>query len=593
MRNKFFYIKKLILISPVNFFTICLLLVVEMGILSFTVLSLVPLVDYILDPSFTNKSRITEIFLSFLAFLDIKPSFFIVSFFFITLQLLKATITIFLEYSILKFKYDVLRKINTETLQLLLNSNWNFFTEINYGYLTNTFVKEINNIGNAVGQLARMFASFIKFFMYLVIPLYINFEITASIILLIALVILPVLKFSSPLSYKFGKLNTQTANYMMSAFSEILQSLKFILINSRSKFFKDNFINAFNLHVNATFKQQLLAAGINSLFQPIGILLIIIVFGIFASRGIILSEVIAIFYSLISVVSATNALIGINISINNFIPSYDQLDDIINKAKKFQRESAVIVFEKLNREIKFDNVTFGYNLNTNIINNISIQVRNNSLISIIGRSGSGKSTLMDLLTGLLKPTSGQILVDGIDLEKININTFREKLGYVNQETTLFDTTILNNLQWVSSTKFTIDEIWQSLEFANLKNFIKNLPNGLNTSIGERGVQLSGGQRQRLSLARAFLKKPKILILDEATSSLDSLSEAEIQKSISFIKKNTDATIIVIAHRLSTVKYSDKILVIDEGMLIEEGTYNSLKNNKDSHFNKMLKNQIIN
>ena len=112
-------------------------------------------------------------------------------------------------------------------------------------------------------------------------------------------------------------------------------------------------------------------------------------------------------------------------------------------------------------------------------------------------------------------------------------------------------------------------------------------------MGERGVQLSGGQRQRLSLARAFLKKPKILILDEATSSLDSLSEAEIQKSISFIKKNTDATVIVIAHRLSTVKYSDNILVIDEGMLIEEGTYNSLKNNKDSHFNKMLKNQIIN
>ena len=145
---------------------------------------------------------------------------------------------------------------------------------------------------------------------------------------------------------------------------------------------------------------------------------------------------------------------------------------------------------------------------------------------------------------------------------------------------------------MSPKHFSVSEIWESLELANIKSFVEELPDGLETKIGERGVQLSGGQRQRLSLARAFLKKPQILILDEATSSLDSLSEDEIQKSIIRIQKNNNVTVIIIAHRLSTVKNSDKILVIDRGELLEQGTYESLKNNKNSNFNKMLINQLI-
>lgn len=592
MEKKFSYIKSLILISPLNFSFICFLLVIEIGILSFAVLSLVPLVDLIIDPTLSNKSRITDIIVNFLGYINVNPGFLIFSTFFVIFQILKALITIFINYSILKFKYDVLRKINHDTLNLILNSNWNFFSEIDYGYLTNTFVKEITNIGNTVGQLAKMFAAFTQFFIYLSIPLLINFNLTITIILLICITLIPILKFSGPLSYKFGKENTKTANYMMSSLSEILKSLKFIIVNSRTNFFKKDFINKFNLHVNATLKSQILATTVNSFFQPVGILVIIIVFGFFMSKGIILSEVAAIFYSLISIVSATNTLIGINININNFIPSIDQLNDILEKSKLFQKKNGTIQFNKLKNKIEFKDVNFSYKNKDRIIHNLNIEIQKNSITSIVGKSGSGKSTLMDLLTGLLEISDGNILIDETNIQKIDISSFREKIGYVTQDTTLFNTSILNNLTFVSSKKLSEDKIWESLKFANLSEFVESLPDKLNTNIGEQGIQFSGGQRQRLSLARAFLKNPNILILDEATSSLDSISEQEIQKTILNFKKQ-GTTSIIIAHRLSTIKASDFIFVMENGKVIEKGDYQELTSIKDSKFNIMLRSQIIN
>jgi ABC-type multidrug transport system fused ATPase/permease subunit len=592
MKNKFTYIKSLILISPMNFAFICILLIIEIGILSFAVLSLVPLVDFIIDPTLTNKSRITDVVINYLGYLKIDPSFLIFAFFFVFFQLFKALITIFINYSILKFKYDVLRKINNDTLNLILNSNWNFFSEIDYGYLTNTFVKEINNIGHTVGQLARMFASFTQFFIYLSIPLLINLNLTLSIIILIGIVIIPVLKFSGPLSYKLGKENTNTANYMMSSLSEILKSLKFIFINSRTKLFITDFINKFDLHVNATLKSQILATTVNAFFQPLGILIIIIVFAFFMSKGIILSEVAAIFYSLISIVSATNTLLGINININNLIPSIDQLNDILNKSSQFQKKNGSIKFNKLNHKIEFKDVNFSYKNKNRIIHNLNIEIKKNSITSIIGKSGSGKSTIMDLLTGLLEISDGKIFIDQINLKDIDLSTFRDKIGYVTQDTTLFNTSILNNLRYVSSNQYSEDQIWESLKFANLSEFVESLPDKLNTNIGEQGIQFSGGQRQRLSLARAFLKKPNILILDEATSSLDSISEQEIQKTILNFK-NEGTTTIIIAHRLSTIKTSDFIFVMESGKIIEKGDYQKLTSMKNSKFNIMLRSQIIN
>ncbi|MDC3288580.1 ABC transporter ATP-binding protein/permease, partial [Candidatus Pelagibacter sp.] len=481
---------------------------------------------------------------------------------------------------------------NKTTLDLILNSNWNFFSEIDYGYLTNTFVKEITKIGDLIGQLARMFAAMTQFCIYLTVPLFINYQLTLTILFLILILAIPIIKISGSLGLKFGRENTQTANFMMSSLGEILNSLKFIFINSQTLFFKKDFLKKFDSHVDATLKSQILSTSVNSFFQPIGVIIIILVFGLFISRGIILSEVAAIFYSLISIVSATNILVGINININNFIPSIDQLNSILDKSKKFQKKNGELVFHGLRENIEFKDLNFSYVNKEKIIKGLNLEIKKNSITSIIGSSGAGKSTLLDLFIGLLDLKEGEIYIDGINLNEFDINSLKEKIGYVTQETTLFNSSIINNLKYVSSKNFEENEIRNSLKFANLLEFVENLPEGLNSIVGERGVQLSGGQRQRLSLARAFLKKPNILILDEATSSLDSITEQEIQNTIFKLKKNEDITIIVVAHRLSTIKNSDQIFVMDRGKVLEKGSYQELLEKKDSKFNLMLKSQII-
>ena len=258
----------------------------------------------------------------------------------------------------------------------------------------------------------------------------------------------------------------------------------------------------------------------------------------------------------------------------------------------FKKKNGTIKFNKLNHKIEFKDVNFSYKNKNRIIDNLNIEIKKNSITSIIGKSGSGKSTIMDLIAGLLEISDGEILIDQINLKDIDLSTFREKIGYVTQDTTLFNTSILNNLTYVSSKQYSEGQIWESLKFANMSEFVESLPDKLNTNIGEQGIQFSGGQRQRLSLARAFLKKPNILILDEATSSLDSISEQEIQKTIVNFKKE-DTTTIIIAHRLSTIKTSDFIFVIENGKIIEKGDYKKLTSMKDSKFNIMLRSQIIN
>ena len=195
-----------------------------------------------------------------------------------------------------------------------------------------------------------------------------------------------------------------------------------------------------------------------------------------------------------------------------------------------------------------------------------------------------ETTIMDILLGLYYPTSGTIEVDGSLLSNFDINSYRNKLGYVPQEPFLFDDTVRNNMLW-SKPDATEDEIWKALETANAKDVVLALKNGLDTKTGDRGASLSGGQRQRIALARTIIKNPLILLLDEATSSLDNESERYIQKSINNISKNT--TMITIAHRLSTIKSADYIYVLESGEILEHGTSDELMSNGDSKFYQMI------
>jgi subfamily B ATP-binding cassette protein MsbA len=223
-------------------------------------------------------------------------------------------------------------------------------------------------------------------------------------------------------------------------------------------------------------------------------------------------------------------------------------------------------------EVLFDNVDFAYDPSRTVLHGISFEARPGTVTAFVGPSGSGKSTTIGLVSAFHKPVSGQILVDGVDLSRIRLPSYRSQLGVVLQETFLFDGTIRENVMF-SKPHATETQLLEACRIARVDEFAEALEKGYDTIVGERGVKLSGGQRQRLSIARAILADPRILILDEATSSLDSESEAMIQHGLAHLMRGR--TTFVIAHRLSTIRRADQILVIEAGRIVERGTHPEL------------------
>jgi len=229
--------------------------------------------------------------------------------------------------------------------------------------------------------------------------------------------------------------------------------------------------------------------------------------------------------------------------------------------------------KELAGEIVFQNVSFQYpDHKDSALEGIDMKIRPGETIAIVGYSGAGKSTLTDLVLGFWNNFTGSITIDGTDLKDYSLRNLRSHIGVVSQDIILFDDTVRNNILFGKPTA-TNEEIIEAAKAAYAHEFVMNMPNGYDTSIGERGIKLSGGQKQRISLARAIIKNPKILILDEATSSLDTDSETKIQKALEGIMPGR--TTIIIAHRLSTIQKADRIVVMDKGKIIQQGSHEEL------------------
>ncbi len=250
----------------------------------------------------------------------------------------------------------------------------------------------------------------------------------------------------------------------------------------------------------------------------------------------------------------------------------DRTEELMNKTAEEDNIDRTIELDKLNGEIVFDDVSFSYDEGKEVLHNISFKAPSGSVTALVGSSGSGKSTIAGLSATFLSPKSGKVTIDNHDLSKVKLNSYRQHLGVVLQDEFLFEGTIKENIMFPRPNA-TEEELLNAVEAAYVNEFTDRFDDGLDTLIGERGVKLSGGQRQRLAIARAILANPKIIILDEATSNLDTESEALIQKSLNELIK--DRTTIVIAHRLSTIKKADQILVIEAGHIAEQGTHDEL------------------
>ena len=277
------------------------------------------------------------------------------------------------------------------------------------------------------------------------------------------------------------------------------------------------------------------------------------------------------------------SLTKVNISIGQGLSAAKRIIPIIDIKNEINLNEKDSNLQLTQGTITFENVVFSYysNFQNEVLKNISIKLNGGKMTALVGHSGSGKSTLLNMIPRIYNPTNGTIKIDNQDLTKINLSSLRKEISIVDQNTTLFDDTVFNNIKYAKPDA-SKDEIFKAAKLSMSEEFINNLEDGFETKIGENGVKLSGGEKQRLSIARAFLKKSKIILLDEATSSLDSTTEEKIQKAINELTYNK--TTIVIAHRLSTILNSDKIYLMDKGKILDSGKHDELLLKSDIYKN---------
>lgn len=265
-------------------------------------------------------------------------------------------------------------------------------------------------------------------------------------------------------------------------------------------------------------------------------------------------------------------LVSIGTQLTEALAGLDRTTEVLNEREEDAEPQRTIALGTLRGDVKFDNVGFSYETDKPVLHGISFESRPGTVTALVGSSGSGKSTIISLICAFHTAQTGEVLVDGYDIADVRLSSYRVQLGVVLQETFLFDGSIRDNVMF-SRPSATVEQFEKACQIARVDEFALRFPEGFETIVGERGVKLSGGQRQRISIARAILADPRILILDEATSSLDSESEAMIQQGLSYLMQGR--TTFVIAHRLSTIRRADQILVIEQGRIVERGTHEEL------------------
>lgn len=552
-----------------------------------SVFSLIVVIDLFLKPGLQGISPITSQIIKMIKFVGLPVTLSWLLAVLMIFNIIKVAFQIFAQYSIIKTKYTVLRDILLGTFEDFFNARWYFFSSSQQGTLLNTFTREITTIGDSFGAMARYFSGILQIMLYLVVPFYLSWQVTSVTVILALIFALPFFLLGR-ISYRLGKQNTATSNQLISVIHESFNLAKTILgFGNQNVSFK-KLKNAFSAHSASTIKSQTLSAAIPLMYYPFGLLVLII--GLFVSQKITLplSETAVLFYSLLRVIPAVTNLTEQKSLLDNLFPSYEQVMNLKVLSKELRQQTGGMIFYGFNKEILIERLTFAYPGHNPTLVDINMRIPKGKMVAIVGESGVGKSTLIDMVMVFHEPTSGQILLDGIPIQHFNTDSYRCRIGYVPQDSVLFNMSIRDNLLWAKEDA-TEKDIKDACRKANAEEFIKNFSHGYDTIVGDRGVRLSGGQIQRITLAMAILRNPELLILDEATSALDTYSERLIQDAIEVITKQT--TVIVVAHRLSTIINADYIYVLKNGRIAEEGAYSELIQ-KNGHFSKMIELQAL-
>ena len=486
------------------------------------------------------------------------------------------------EYLTSQLKFDLREKLVKSYSTL----DYRYALGRSTGYFGNLIIGETDRALGTIDCFSRCLTCLITTSIFLATALWVYPQLSA-IILVAGIVNILLLRYVSKLARRYSGLASQYNARLNELLIELLQSVKYLKATAQfpsiRRLIRETNRKTARLHI----KHNLANSAYQAVREPILVIFIaalIFYYVVVQNQGIgvILVPILFLYRCMLeagflqnywqTVCDLSGGLLALHTTFKDFE---------INKEPIAGTE-----FSSFKESIEFQNVSFSYNT-TPVLEDINIRIPKYTSVALVGASGVGKTTFVDLLTGILPPGEGKILLDGSSLTTQNLNTYRSKIGYVVQDTVIFSDTIANNISMQLGSKTspeTMLKVRKAAKLSHVHEFVCHLQDGYETIVGEKGATLSGGQRQRLAIARELFKEPEILILDESTSALDSESERFIQQSIADLKGKT--TVVIISHRLSTVRHVDNIYVIEDGRIVEEGNFEKLSQMEEGWFRRI-------
>ena len=481
---------------------------------------------------------------------------------------------------------EIRKALQMDMMKSLIKADTDFIEKRHTGKIIGNLLNDVNYMTGLVSvAILNIFKDSLSLIGLMSVMFYQNWKLS-----IVAIVMIPLASFFARLLGKrITKVTSQAMERAGEVFTyliEIFKNHKLIKIFQKETYETSRADKALEGHKDRAKKLNEIYARSSPIMEVLTGFMIAIL--IYYSGNLIIKDELGInnFFSFLAAMmlayQPVRSLATLNITINQGIASARRILPIVDLKEKIFEDKKLDQISLKDGNIEFSNVSFNYGEETKtVLKNISLNISGGKMTSLVGLSGAGKSTILNLIPRFYDPTDGDIKIDNQSIYNKKLSSLRKNISLVSQETTLFDDTVLNNIRY-ANLDASEEEINEAAKLSYSSEFIDTLPKKMDTFIGENGVRLSGGEKQRISIARAILKKSKIILLDEATSSLDAETEKKIQDAISFLTKGR--TTLVIAHRLSTILNSDKIYVIDSGKVIGEGKHEDLLKNSETYKN---------
>ena len=482
---------------------------------------------------------------------------------------------------------SVVKDIRVLLYNHIINFKMKYYDKSSVGVLITRSVTDMERISDIFGQgLFMIFSDILKMLIVGIVMTTMNWELSLIVFLTLPLILFATKIFQRYMKIAFEEVRSEVSN-LNSFVQERVTGMKILQLFTREDIELENFKKINTRHKNGWLK----TVWYNSIFFPIAEILSSLTLGV------------VVWYGGVSIIKDNTASIGELTAFIMMIPMmFRPLNQIANKFntllmgmvaaervfKVIDTKSSIIdegevSVSTFKGEVCFNNVNFSYDQEVQVLNKISFNIEKGSTVALVGSTGAGKTSVINLLSRFYEIDSGEILIDRLNIKEYKLSSLRKNIGIVLQDVFLFSDTILNNIT-LKNESISIEEVKLAAEQIGVHDFIMSLPNNYYYNVKERGIMLSSGQRQLIAFLRVYVSNPQILILDEATSSVDSASELLIQKAIEKITKNR--TSLIIAHRLATVKKANNIIVMDSGNIIEQGSHNELINNIDGYYKKL-------